>query len=171
MTVNELIEKYNEAKKTNRKYDFSKHIKNTYLPYSRKIAIAKRALRATSFKEVGHFEFYEQDTPIMMLLFTVALIEEYTDIEFEHTDNYSIEYDMLAASGVLEGIIAAIPEKEMDICDGIRKMVKDDFMVNTRSLVSFLETHSQSWQTAIDSLTAQLNGNDLKSLVESLSVK
>ena len=94
MTVEELIKKYEESKKLKKDYDFSKHIKLTYMPYAEKLSLVKNILEATSYIDVENKKGYRRDTPNMIFVFTMKLIERYTDIDIK-PEKVVPDYDLL----------------------------------------------------------------------------
>ena len=86
MKVQELVKKYNDSKKYTRDYDFSKHIRRVYMPYVEKCALAKSVIESTSYEEIGGIKMYKRNTKSMLFIFTMKLIEQYTDIEIDIND-------------------------------------------------------------------------------------
>ena len=139
MKVTEYIENVNKI--TAERYDFSQHLKTKYLPYADKLAIATRAISASTYENINGINIYKQNTPMMMLFYKVGMIEKYTDIEIE---NPVKDYDMLCQAGLLNILLFIIPEDELKLCKKLLDMTKADLMENTRSVVSFMETKVES---------------------------
>ena len=151
MKVEELIEAYKKARKTKKEYDFSKHITLKYMPHAQKIALVKSIVESTSFVQVGEKMVYKRNTPEMYFIFTMKLVERYTDIEVDAKDIVS-EYDNLMAAGLMDGLLSVIPEDEYNILNGMLEMARDDFEINTRSLTSFFETKADFLHLFFDKL-------------------
>lgn len=136
MKVNELVTKGIGP------YDFSQHLKKTYISYAEKIAIADRAIQAASFVNANNTPLYRQNTPMMNLFFHVGVIEKYTDIEF--ANNPINDYDLLSQNGLLNTLLHVIPKQELGTCKDILDMRKADFAENVHSVASLMETKIES---------------------------
>ena len=160
MNVTELIDKYNKSKKKD--YDFAQHLTMKYMPYSEKAAMVKNIIDATSYVDVEHKRGYKRDTPNMVFIFTMKLIEKYTDIDIS-PENVVSDYDKLMESGIMHELTDQIPESEVKIIRGMLDMSRDDLEMNTRSLVSFLETKADALQIAMDGLSKVLEKPEIQS--------
>lgn len=168
MNVTELIDKYNESKKKD--YDFAQHIMIHYMPYSEKLSVVKGIIDATCYVDVGDKKCYKRDTPNMIFIFTMKLIEKYTDIEITPESVVS-DYDALMESGVMHLLMEQIPKGEVSIIQGMMDMMRDDLEVNTRSLVSFLETKTDALQMAFDSLNNVLEKPEIQAKIAEFKAK
>lgn len=162
MTVDELITKCDETKKAKKSYDFAQHLTMKYMPYSEKAAMVKNIIDATSYVDVEHKRGYKRDTPNMVFIFTMKLIEKYTDIDIS-PENVVSDYDKLMESGIMHELTDQIPESEVKIIRGMLDMSRDDLEMNTRSLVSFLETKADALQIAMDGLSKILEKPEIQS--------
>ena len=162
MTVDELITKCDETKKAKKSYDFAQHLIMKYMPYSEKAAMVKNIIDATSYVDVEHKRGYKRDTPNMVFIFTMKLIEKYTDIDIS-PENVVSDYDKLMESGIMHELTDQIPESEVKIIRGMLDMSRDDLEMNTRSLVSFLETKADALQIAMDGLSKVLEKPEIQS--------
>lgn len=162
MTVDELIAKCDETKKAKKSYDFAQHLTMKYMPYSEKAAMVKNIIDATSYVDVEHKRGYKRDTPNMVFIFTMKLIEKYTDIDIS-SENVVADYDKLMESGIMHELTDQIPESEVKIIRGMLDMSRDDLEMNTRSLVSFLETKADALQIAMDGLFKVLEKPEIQS--------
>ena len=156
MTVKEFIREY----KTEKKF-LKKHIVKSYMPYVEKKALINGIINASSYVEVAGKKIYKRDTPTMMFIFTLKLVESYTDIAID-VSSVNEEYDALLSSGAMDDILSNIPESEINILKGLLDMVRDDLEYNTRSLVSFLEAKSEAFQIGTDTLINVLNKMDIQ---------
>lgn len=156
MTVKEFIREY----KTEKKF-LKKHIVKSYMPYVEKKALINGIINASSYVEVAGKKTYKRDTPTMMFIFTLKLVESYTDIAID-VSSVNEEYDALLSSGAMDDILSNIPESEINILKGLLDMVRDDLEYNTRSLVSFLETKSEAFQIGTDTLINVLSKMDIQ---------
>lgn len=170
MTVEELIKKYEESKKLKKDYDFSKHIKLTYMPYAEKLSLVKNILEATSYIDVENKKGYRRDTPNMIFVFTMKLIERYTDIDIK-PEKVVPDYDLLMESGVMHLLTAAVPEGEVKIIQGMLDMSRDDLEYNTRSLVPFIETKADAFQMVMNSLNNVLEKPEIQAKIAEFKAK
>lgn len=152
MTVEKLIEEYEWSKRKKRDYDFGQHIKMKYMPYAEKCAFVKSVLDNTSYVEIAGKKTYKRNTAGMMFVFTMQIIAKYTDLEFSN-DEVVKTYDVLMETGLMNELLAKIPEEEYSIILGMLNMQRDDEEVNTRSLISFFETKMDAFQMAFDGLS------------------
>ena len=155
MTVKELIQKVNDAAKLSRDYNYAKHIKHKYMPYTQKCALVKSIIESTSYEEVSGIKLYKRNTNAMLFVFTMKLIEYYTDIEIDLAA-VATEYDALMESEAMNGLMSQIPAEEISIIRGMIDMERDDLEINTRSLVSFLETKADAIGLAIETINKTL---------------
>lgn len=164
MKVEELIKEYAQAKKMKKEYDFSKHIKTHYMPYSEKCALVKNIVETTSYEDVNGVKLYKRNTKSMLFIFTMQLIQRYTDVEFAAEEVPQV-YDLLMESGTMNGLMSAIPEEEISILRGMVDMERDDLEINTRSLISFFETKADALKIAMDSVQKVLNKPEIQAKI------
>lgn len=145
MTVEELV----KLTKGKRDYDYSKHVKIKYMPYSQKLAMVKSIIDNTSYAEAAGIKVYKRNSNAMMFVFTMQLIEHFTDVEID-VANISKDYDTLMESNVMHGLMNAIPKDEISMLSRMLDMERDDLEINTRSIVSFLETKTEAMQLALE---------------------
>lgn len=168
MTVEELIKAVNKQKKLKKDYDFSKHIKTKYMGYAQKEAFVKAIIKATSYENINGKETYIRNTNGMLFVFTLKLIESYTDIEI-NTAKAVEEYDMLMESGAMNALMVHIPEGEINILRGMLDMRRDDLEVNTRSLISFFETKTEALQIVLDVFLKNLEKPEVQAKIVELT--
>ena len=94
------------------------------------------------------------------MLFTVQLIDRYTEIDIDHREALNI-YDKLAENKILENLINALPKDEVLWYKDILDMMLEDFKINERSIIGYL-----------DSKLASLGiiGEELNKIVSEVSV-
>ena len=149
MRVDELLKQYEEAKKIKRNWDFKKLIKRTYMPYSEKQSMARSIVNASSYRNIDGKQVYIRDTSNMLFIFSMKLIEGYTELEIT-AENVIGDYDLLMESGVMKQIMNEIPQSEVEMLQGMVDMTRDDLEYNTRSLTAFLETKFDALQLSFD---------------------
>lgn len=161
MTVEKLIEEYEWSKRKKHEYDFSKHIKRKYLPYVEKCALVKGVVESTSYEEVDGIKLYKRNTKGMLFIFTMKIIENYTDLEL-NIPEITKDYDALMDAGAMNLLMVQIPEEEISILRGMVDMERDDLEINTRSLISFFETKSEVLMKMMDGFLSALENPSLQ---------
>lgn len=130
----------------------SKHIKTTYIPYVDKIATAKlNIVEPSTHKEVSGNKIFWRNTPVQALLFSLKLVDKYSDIEINPEKIYD-EYDELVKVGALSDIIKAIPQNEVAEFDTVVKMVDADIEYNERSLPSWIENKVDALNIGLETI-------------------
>lgn len=168
MRVEELIRKSDGAKRLKKDYDFGAHITRNYMPYSEKCALVKSIIDNTSYVEVDGKKYYKRNTASMLFVFTMQLIANYTDLEFEK-DEVVQTYDALMESGTMNGLMCQIPEEEVSILRGMLDMQRDDEEVNTRSLISFFETKADALKIAFDGISRVIEKPEVQAKIMELT--
>ena len=170
MTVDNLLEEYNKSVKVKKPYNFKQHITKQYMPYRDKLVLSKGVVDGSSYITVGDKQIYKRDTPNMLFIFTMKLIESYTDLEIT-AENVLADYDKLMESNVMNQLMTEISESEISILRGMVDMMRDDLECNTRSLVSFLETKTDALQLVMDNLTKTLEDPNLRDKIAEFTKK
>lgn len=168
MRLEELKNEIEAAKKLKKEYDFSQRITKRYMPYSEKCSLVKNVVESSSYDEINGKKYYKRDTASMMFLFTMKLITEYTDLEFEVKDVVTV-YDELMASGLMKSLLDQIPAEEIAVLKGMLDMRRDDEEVNFHSLVSFFETKADALQIALDSFSKVLEKPEIQAKIAELT--
>ena len=117
-----------------------KHIKRQYVPYSEKLAEAKKIAELSTHTTINDIKTYRKDTPIIYFLKTIRLIALYTDIEEEVPSNINKFYDSLAEVGAFDALLSQIPEGEITQFSAMIDMCVSDIYENERDLSAFLDT-------------------------------
>ena len=147
MNVKQFVEGYKTTTKGKEEYA-KKHIKKNYLPYAEKIAIGDRIVKVSLY--AGDLvKVFKINTPVKTMFLNMAIIDAYSDIDFEFTVD---EYDLLSESGAIEDLLSAIPDSEVALCATTVEAMIADEVENTRSLVSFIETKYEALKAVFDSL-------------------
>lgn len=142
MKVYEFIENYNKNKgKLNSRLDekaIENYIKKTldvieYLPIISKYQMAERVIHGCSHKENG---VVIVDSFKKYFLFTVAVLQNYTNLEFSDTEEVYEEYDALSASGLLDMILSII-EVDYNRANTILNMVYGD-KINENNVINII---------------------------------
>ncbi len=158
MTVEKLIEEYSKAQKIKRDYNFSKHLRRSYVPHLEKISAMESVVKRCSYDEIEGETVYNRHTPTLFFTFTMRMIALYTDIEIE---NPIQDYDALAEAQLLKALISIIPESEYTLCEKIMQMIRNDIEFNTRDLVPFLESKIKALGIGADTILSTMSNPDV----------
>lgn len=119
-----------------------------YIPYAAKMAYVKNVVDATSFNKtidensnITYGNRYERNGAMQYLLYTMMLIDNYTNIVVEYgNDNNPLtsQYDELKKSGLIEKLYELIPESERAEFKILLNMQNDDTYTNFASVESFV---------------------------------
>ena len=146
-----------------------KHITTQYVPYLTKCTVCEGIVKACCYFKDGDREFVRIDSCNRYLFFTMKMIELYTDIEFNITEenNLAVIYDKLAEIGATKVLMAAIPEDEYVEFSAILSMKMDDFMDNQYSLTALAYDLKKSIDLSDEVLTDVLTNPEIKKMLES----
>ena len=161
MTVKEFIDGANKAKNVDEYIE--KHIVNKYIGYAEKIAKCESIVDATSKMKAGDEEFFRVNSPAKFLLYSLNLINSYTDIEIDFQNPIEC-FDELESTGLASGIVSKIPQQETISFQMILKMVSDDLYENERSIVGYFSTKikalNQIFETVMDEIQTGEEDNE-----------
>ena len=154
MTIEEFIKKFKETDVLQKENFISNHIVNTYIPYARKIAKSKNIIDATSKTEIEGEEIYCANSPSRFLLFTMNLIEEYTDIDIHsgYEKNIVGAFDALDSNGLIALLLNAMPQNDRKMFQMVFDMVRDDTYDNERSFVGWMDNKLQAMKLAFSAI-------------------
>lgn len=137
MKVNEFVEEYKQHK--DKDEYIKKHILlDKYVPYVEKITRCKNIIDKTMYTELNGEKVFKKNSTSQYLLYTLTLIDLYTDLDIDFK-NLLDEYDELEKYALITPIISFINENELQTWQTISNMIIDDLMVNTRSIVSWID--------------------------------
>lgn len=173
MKIIDLINKVKQNKITNTQYkphaidDFIKENVSVkmYVPFVEKRELCKKVLDASCNKNGS---IIEVDSVSRYLLFTLAVISKYTNLEFssgadEEFDSID-EYDMLCQNGLLNPILDIIGT-EYTTCNNILNMMMADIEANNNNSAIVLDKALQQILGYVDNFA-----NTLENKVESLNL-
>lgn len=156
MNISEFVSKYLELKqqpkqKVNQQIKpeetfVNKHIKTRYVPYATKIDMSKSIIKFCMYKEINNKKVFVPNSPQRYCLFVQAIIDLYTDLEWDTTildgeelRDISRDFDLLESNGLVEVLFSIIGE-DISKFTTVLNMVLDDEVSTNHSVVSFLET-------------------------------
>ena len=134
--VLEFVSNYKKQADDNLK---NKYLKDTvqikpYIPFVEKMIIGKTIMKFSCFDENGNFYV---DSCKKYISVVYQLIENYTNI-YINPDDLQVGYDALCEEGLIEKIVAMIPEHEFKEINTVIQMSFDDVMTNTYENHAFI---------------------------------
>lgn len=171
MKVVEFINKYKESKVQNTKMvpdAVEQFLKKTlevkeYVSFEEKKAMCESVLEASCTKNGS---FIEMDSVSRYLLFTIAILSKYTNLEFGKDEDLDPidEYDLICKNGLLNELFATM-SGEYASCNNILNMMMGDIEANNNNLVAVFNQATQKILSIVDEL-----GDTLKNKVEALNL-
>ena len=136
LLIDKLIENYLKRTSTKMKEEYLKTaIKvKPYIGYGTKVFLANTIINTTCLKN-GRVYI---DSCKKYLLYVFSLIDTYTNIEID-SKNWMFQYDRLDSLGLIEPILALIPEKEVITFKTILDMKLDDLMTNRYGVHAYID--------------------------------
>lgn len=136
LSIDKLIENYLKRTSTKMKEEYLKSaIKvKPYVGYGAKVFLANTIINTTCLKD-GRVHI---DSCKKYLLYVFSLIDTYTNIEVD-SKNWMLQYDRLDSLGLIEPILALIPEKEIVTFKTILDMKLDDLMTNRYGVHAYID--------------------------------
>lgn len=136
ITVDKLIDGYLKRTSTKMKEEYLKTVIKVkpYIGYGVKIFLADTIIKTSCLKE-GRVYI---DSCKKYMLYIYALMDTYTNIEINQKEWMS-QYDRLDSLGLIEPILALIPEKERSTFKTILDMKLDDLMTNRYGIYAYID--------------------------------
>ena len=136
ITIDKLIDGYSKRTSIKMKEEYLKAVIKIkpYVGYGVKMVIADRIIQNSCLKD-GRVHI---DSCKKYILYVYALIDTYTNIEITEKA-WLFEYDSLDSLGLIEPILALIPEKEIATFKTILDMKHNDLMTNRYGTYAFIE--------------------------------
>ena len=137
--INEIIDIAAKVDKEGLIAAVKKHVTCEYLPISEKIAKCELIVNSTERAKLDdETEVYRLNSPARFILYTLVMIDSYTDIEIDFKDSTG-EFDLLSENRLTPIILNCIPKDELESFQMIMNMVKEDSYYNERDLVSWID--------------------------------
>lgn len=162
MLISEFVTKYNESKQKNALVN--KHITTNYITYETKISLARRIVDVSMYKEINGKKVFVPNTPVRYMLFVQALIDSYTDLEWDKTGenlDISASFNNLEKNGIVETIIAAIGDDVSRFTTVLNMVVDDDTDLH-RSIVPFLENKIEALSLFLDTISQAIESPEIQ---------
>lgn len=134
----------------------AKRVVNKYVTYENKIAQCEAIVNNTTHVKAGDMEFYTKNTPGQYLMFTLTLINLYTDIEIDFSNSLA-SFNALDEIGAIDTLMSVIPESEYTKFNTILQMIIDDHYENERSLVGYIDNKFRALEVVFGSLLTEEN--------------
>lgn len=136
ITIDKLIDNYLKRTSIKMKEEYLKvAIKvKPYISYTAKVVLADSIVKTSCLKD-GRVHI---DSCKKYLLYVYTLIDAYTNIEINQKE-WVFQYDRLDSLGLIESILALIPERERVTFKTILDMKQDDLMTNKYGTHAFVE--------------------------------
>lgn len=118
------------------------HVITNYLPYQDKIDLCKSVFKAANYVTRGEgngaITAFVMNTPAQNMLFDLALVDAYTDIEVRFKKHSLDDYNLLEQYDCIRLIKSSIPDYEMEKLHAVMDMVIDDVFENERSVMGMV---------------------------------
>lgn len=167
--------------------DFIKEKLNikTYVPFVEKRELCKKVLDASCTRNGS---IVEVDSVSRYILFTMAIISKYTNLEFSSGEDEEFdsidEYDMLCQNDLLNPILDVIG-MEYTTCNNILNMIMADINANNNNIAAVLDKSAQRLLDIVNKLKdvladkveelnldlSQIDIDAYKGLIENLTQK
>lgn len=139
ITVSAFVERYNKLTNTQLKDKYVKeHVVKTYAPLLSKMTI----LNLMNEKSVVDEDIKYIDLVVSKLNLVMAVLVLYTDIEPDKSEDDKPltwdAYDALKSTGLLDKIVAAIGEDEMDELLSVQKNIMDTWYMKNTSTKAYV---------------------------------
>lgn len=171
ISVDAFLREYSVAKKqkeTAVDTFIKKHIKNEYIGFIEKSVICDGIVKATTRVKDGDIEVIKIDSANRYIFFIMKLIDLYTDINIEITDDTNIAeiYDKLNKVQAVEAILNNIPESEYSEFSTILNMKMDDFRDNEYSITALLYNLKKGFSLFENVINQALDNEEVKNLLD-----
>lgn len=165
ITVENFIKVYKANLKAKDKTfeDFiKKHITVQYVKFLEKNMWCDSAISSTCYTTVGNKKIVKMNSVARHVLFTMKIIDLYTDIDISFEDGKVMEqYDELNEIGAIEVLIGAIPETELEEFNILLNMKLNDLRDNEYSITALL----YNLKNNLD-ISEEIIGSAIKEIVE-----
>lgn len=154
MKINDFIEEFKNA--TDKDECIKKHIKITYVPYERKIALCKNI--ANSVTHVNNK--FIVNSPMKYVFLSLTLFSTYTDIETETGKNVMGSFNILNEQRATQALVNNLNKDEYFEFNQVLQMTLDDIYYNERDLTNYISDKIEALQVMLDSLNDVVSNSD-----------
>lgn len=163
ITYKQFITKFEKTEQDKIDEFLSNHIVASYVDYAEKLNDVKNITSIGNFDIVPSADgndtekrIYKRNTPIMYFLLKIRLLVHYTDIDIEEGENSLEIYTTLEKLGILDRLIALIPETEIKKWNTLLDMVNNDIYMNERDFAGYLDTKVDAAGMMLDTMLSSL---------------
>ena len=164
ITYKQLITKVkNVSSVDNLKELIQSHVVVKYVDYQTKLTEINRIAEVGNYYSAPDPEdsnvekrIFHRNTPAMYYLMQLRLVINYTDIEIDEDNGMLEAYNALSEMGIIDAIVASIPETEVVQWQKMLDMVNDDIYMNERDMASYLDTKLDATKLVLNMMTNQL---------------
>ncbi len=145
MDIMKFITEFKLAKTAEAKQELmKKHIKTTYVPYVEKLAACEKIILVSMYRKDDRTGkvYFRMDTPSQCVLFSMTVIEYYTDITYDRAVVFD-HFDLLEKNGVLQYLIPEI-ERDYDAFRKILDMMMNDRVMEEQNLIGWLNNKTEA---------------------------
>lgn len=150
INIKEFIDGYEKSK--NKQVYLKKIEINNYIPYGQKTFLANKIVESSSYDKDGYVTI---NSPSRYIIFIYTLLNSYTNLNM-HSESMLDDFDLLNKYGLIDEIVALIPEKEVDEFNKILGMVLDDFMTNHYEIHGYIQDIIKKISNVVDGTSPQL---------------
>lgn len=158
ISINDFIRCYNEKSQDRKQEYIEKHIVVKYIPYTEKIALCESIIKNTCTVTIDDKTMFSSNSPAREMFFKLALIKKYTDIEIDFSKCVE-QYDLLEEKEITFEIISLLPEVEIERLNNMLSSMLEDYMMNNRDLVSYIETKIDSLEILFNEMGELMTQN------------
>lgn len=151
MDIGKFIEEYDQAQSKDRL--IKKHVLSDYISFEVKLSESKKIIEYSCYEDVDGRRVFRLNSPVRYMLFMMAVIRSYTDLEFDLT-NTMIQFDLLDQRGIFEQLIQIIGG-DVDKFQTVLNMTMDDLMANERSMVAKIADLGEAINVIIEQAAQQ----------------
>lgn len=157
ITVENFIKEYKSFNKDRvQESAIKKHVwRNKYVPYEEKCAVCSGIVKASMTAKVNDRDVFKQDTAAQYMLYTLNLINLYTDITINFSNGLA-EFNMLEKEGITTLLLHELPAEEKMKMETILKMKLDDFYENERSFLGFIGNLADKYRSIFNKFSDKL---------------
>lgn len=179
MTVQEFVEGYEKLGADKLKNDYiNKHITKKYMPYGEKVVMCKNIANITTHKKDTingmSISYFCENSIDRKMLFTLKLIEYYTDIQIEYNINIFEQYDLLLSNKVLPIILDRIDKDEIKFLSNLLDLALDDIYTNECNITHWLDGKYNTMKNILSSMTQAFDeikdSDELGKIIEKINL-
>lgn len=159
ITVADFVKGYTQISNDKNKEMFiKKHFVDKYIPYEEKCSICKRIIDASMTTDVAGKKVFRQDTTARYMLYSLNIIDLYTDITIDYTKALE-QFNLLDKYNLIDVLYLNIPGSDKQKMDTILQMKLDDYYENERSTTGFIEKVYNRFSSVVKEFVERFNEN------------